>query len=88
MALRYFSLFIRELIDCITLLEKLLLGLQDAVVKGFEEVPIRYIICDDSGSMSESDGNMLVKSFGGIYEMVQSTRSIHTTNSLCFTYIV
>jgi len=51
-----------------------LLGLQDAVVKGLEEVTIRYIICDDSGSMSESDGNMLVKYSGGKYGMVRSTR--------------
>ena len=71
-----------------TISRNYLLGLQDAVVKGLEEVPVRYIICDDSGSMSESDGNMLVKSFDGKYEIVQSTRSIHTTNSLCFTYLV
>ena len=57
--------------------EQLLLGLQDAVVKGLDEVPFRYIICDDSGSMSESDGNMLVKSKGDKYSMAQSTR-LHT----------
>ncbi len=32
------------------------LGLQDALVKGLKKIPIRYIICDDSGSMSTNDG--------------------------------
>jgi hypothetical protein len=31
-------------------------GLQDALVKGLKKIPIRYIICDDSGSMTTNDG--------------------------------
>ena len=32
------------------------LGLQDALMKGLKKIPIRYIICDDSGSMTTNDG--------------------------------
>jgi hypothetical protein len=35
-------------------------GLTDAVVDGLKTVPYRCFICDDSGSMNESDGNRLV----------------------------
>lgn len=38
------------------------LGLQDAVIQGLRKVPIRYFICDDSGSMNEGDGSRLVSS--------------------------
>ena len=31
-------------------------GLQDALIKGLKKIPIRYIICDDSGSMTTNDG--------------------------------
>jgi len=31
-------------------------GLQDALIKGLRKIPIRYIICDDSGSMTTNDG--------------------------------
>jgi hypothetical protein len=37
-------------------------GLQDVVIEGFRKVPLRFFICDDSGSMNESDGNRLVSS--------------------------
>lgn len=31
-------------------------GLQDLAVKAVHKMPIRYVICDDSGSMMTSDG--------------------------------
>ena len=36
-------------------------GLQENLVKCTRKMPIRYIICDDSGSMAQSDGNKIVK---------------------------
>ena len=35
-------------------------GLQQAFLSGCRKVPIRFIICDDSGSMMESDGQHVV----------------------------
>ena len=32
------------------------IGLQDALLKGLNKIPIRFIICDDSGSMTTPDG--------------------------------
>ena len=34
-------------------------ALQDAFMKALEKLPIRYFICDDSGSMSATDGSIL-----------------------------
>lgn len=31
-------------------------GLQDAFVNGLNKIPIRFFICDDSGSMTTNDG--------------------------------
>jgi hypothetical protein len=31
-------------------------GLQDALLVGLQKIPIRYFICDDSGSMTTMDG--------------------------------
>jgi hypothetical protein len=31
-------------------------GLQDALLAGLQKIPIRYFICDDSGSMTTMDG--------------------------------
>ena len=36
-------------------------GLQDALVKGITKMPIRFFICDDSGSMATCDGSKLEK---------------------------
>lgn len=36
-------------------------GLQDALVNTLKKMPIRYFFCDDSGSMSHTDGLKLVK---------------------------
>lgn len=36
-------------------------GLQEVVVLGLQKIPFRYFILDDSGSMSEPDGHIVVK---------------------------
>lgn len=36
-------------------------GLTDVVIEGLKKVPFRTFICDDSGSMNESDGSRLVR---------------------------
>jgi hypothetical protein len=36
--------------------------LQDNFLKSLEKLPIRYFICDDSGSMSAEDGSIAVAS--------------------------
>ena len=36
-------------------------GLQDTLVKGARRIPIRYFVCDDSGSMAIADGMQIVK---------------------------
>jgi hypothetical protein len=35
-------------------------GLQDTFVENLKRIPIRFFICDDSGSMIASDGHKLV----------------------------
>lgn len=35
-------------------------GLQDAFITGSINCPVRYFICDDSGSMMSSDGHRVV----------------------------
>lgn len=32
------------------------IGLQSALLQGLQKIPIRYFICDDSGSMTTMDG--------------------------------
>jgi hypothetical protein len=36
-------------------------GLQDVFINGFNTIPTRFIICDDSGSMISNDGHRVVK---------------------------
>jgi len=37
-------------------------GLIEVVSRGLKTVPLRFFIIDDSGSMSETDGNLIAKS--------------------------
>ena len=41
------------------------IGLQDTFVKNLDKIAFRFFICDDSGSMSSSDGHRLVSDNGG-----------------------
>jgi hypothetical protein len=40
-------------------------GLQDAITKTLRRMPIRYVICDDSGSMTGCDGTKLAVTANG-----------------------
>ena len=35
------------------------LGLQDIFIRNLDKVPLRFFICDDSGSMKSNDGHLL-----------------------------
>eukprot|EP01035_Chromulina_nebulosa_P021818 gene21818-28236_t len=58
-------------------------GLQDALIKGINSFPVRYFICDDSGSMATSDGNRLLP-VNNTFKMVTCTRWSELTDSLKF----
>ena len=59
------------------------LGLVDYAIRGMKAVPIRFFICDDSGSMGISDGHKNLKVAGG-YKRVQSTRWAEMGDELRF----
>lgn len=40
-------------------------GLQNALINTLKKMPIRYFICDDSGSMTYSGGMKVVKGVNG-----------------------
>lgn len=59
-------------------------GLQNYIIlKAVAETPFRYFICDDSGSMSERDGNKIVAT-GNEAKLVPCTRWNELTDSLRF----
>lgn len=58
-------------------------GLQDVVVRGLKRFPLRFVIVDDSGSMLEPDGSMLVKSAAG-YNIVPASRWEELRSALKF----
>lgn len=39
-------------------------GLQDCLIRSISKIPIRYIICDDSGSMTSGDGKRIITASG------------------------
>jgi hypothetical protein len=39
-------------------------GLQDCMIRCISKIPIRYIICDDSGSMTSGDGKRVITASG------------------------
>ena len=49
-------------------------GFQSLVISQItEKIPIRFFICDDSGSMFEDDGRQLV-SYGTMHKALKCTR--------------
>lgn len=58
-------------------------GLQNLLTQNLRNVPIRYIICDDSGSMSSSDGTRIHGS-GAASRLLKCTRWLELTESLKF----
>lgn len=59
-------------------------GLQEVFVKNLARVPVRYIICDDSGSMSTSDGKRLTEISPGHYKLIPCSRWSELTATLKF----
>lgn len=49
-------------------------GLQEALIKNLLKVPIRFIICDDSGSMMRNDGKKVKKFGSGSSALVPCSR--------------
>lgn len=54
-------------------------GLTNTIIKCLRETPIRFFICDDSGSMNSSDGNIFING-----RKVQTTRWRELSESLQF----
>jgi len=59
-------------------------GLQDAFIQNLSRIPIRFFICDDSGSMVKSDGHRLLSGANGLTKSVQCTRWQELTEGLKF----
>eukprot|EP01039_Chlorochromonas_danica_P005675 gene5675-6258_t len=59
-------------------------GLQDTFVRNLANVPIRFFICDDSGSMCSSDGHMLLGNDPRSTKMVTCSRWAELAASLTF----
>eukprot|EP00600_Ochromonadales_sp_CCMP1393_P005096 CAMPEP_0174960040 /NCGR_PEP_ID=MMETSP0004_2-20121128/3495_1 /TAXON_ID=420556 /ORGANISM="Ochromonas sp., Strain CCMP1393" /LENGTH=400 /DNA_ID=CAMNT_0016208393 /DNA_START=728 /DNA_END=1933 /DNA_ORIENTATION=+ len=59
------------------------LGLQDTFLKNLARIPMRFFICDDSGSMSATDGHKLMSN-GSVEKMVTCTRWQELTEGLKF----
>jgi hypothetical protein len=60
------------------------IGLQDAFVRNLSRVPVRYFICDDSGSMSTSDGKRLTEISPGNFKLISCSRWSELTATLKF----
>ncbi len=51
------------------------LGLQNTSVANLAKIPIRFFICDDSGSMILSDGHKLMSTSTGVQKYVACLRN-------------
>ncbi len=58
-------------------------GLQDTFLRNLDKIPHRFFICDDSGSMSTSDGHRVITS-GNITKYVGCSRWKELTTALTF----
>jgi hypothetical protein len=60
-------------------------GLQETFINNLQKIPIRFFICDDSGSMSTEDGHRLVTVAGhSCPRFVSCTRWTELTSALTF----
>jgi hypothetical protein len=59
-------------------------GLQEIFIRNLNIVPMRYFICDDSGSMSHNDGKLLVPSSDNSYRYRKCSRWTELTSALKF----
>ena len=60
------------------------IGLQSTVIQSFSRVPIRFFICDDSGSMATNDGHRLLTDSHNQVKMVNCSRWAELTDSFKF----
>jgi hypothetical protein len=61
------------------------LGLQNLLLQNIVEIPFRFFICDDSGSMSTKDGKRIILGSNGTsYDTCKCTRWAEMTESLKF----
>ena len=58
-------------------------GLQDVLIKSLDKLPIRFMILDDSGSMSSSDGNKIVGT-GAKSKLINCSRWSELVTSMSF----
>jgi hypothetical protein len=58
-------------------------GLQDVMIKNMVKVPLRYFLCDDSGSMSSNDGHRSIP-VGRSKKFVGCSRWAEMTDALRF----
>ena len=54
--------------------EKFPAGLVEAFLKNLETIPMRFFVCDDSGSMNAGDGNKLMETSSGAIMSVTCSR--------------
>ncbi len=59
-------------------------GLQDTFLRNLDKIPIRFFICDDSGSMSTEDGHRLIQASSGKQSFIKCTRWAELTSALSF----
>jgi hypothetical protein len=59
-------------------------GLQDTFINNLQKIPIRFFICDDSGSMNTDDGHRLIHTSSGHSKLVSCTRWSELTSALTF----
>lgn len=59
-------------------------GLQDTLLKSLKKIPMRFFICDDSGSMITPDGHRLVGTNSRNMGLVSCTRWAELSSALSF----
>ncbi len=59
-------------------------GLQQTFINNLQKIPIRFFICDDSGSMNTDDGHRLITSATGHQKFVACSRWAELTAALSF----
>ncbi len=59
-------------------------GLQETFILNLQKIPVRFFICDDSGSMNTDDGHRLYTNGQGVTKLINCTRWSELTASLTF----
>ena len=59
------------------------IGLQNYLLKGLKSIPVRFFICDDSGSMAQRDGHLLTHD-NDVYKRQKCSRWEELAYSLRF----